>query len=234
MLKRWLTRSRKRAGVPLYLNVYDLSSVNGYLYWLGLGIYHSAVEAHGVEYAFGAHDFSSSGIFEVEPRSCPGFQFRRRIKLGTIQLDSKDFRVFMERIASEYNGNTYHLMVKNCNHFCNDVSLRLTGSAIPGWVNRLAKLGTLCTCFLPDDLRVTAVEVMFNGDNRHKSTQGSLAHSVDYCTKKSVRKCQTRGGSPSSQPMKQRHLSLKWKQLNLSNLKFRKLEQVDVSKNHEM
>ena len=94
-----------------------------------------------MEYAFGAHDFSSSGVFEVEPRSCPGFKFRKSIQLGTIKLDSKEFREFMVQIANEYNGDSYHLMVKNCNHFCSDVSVRLTGCAIPAWVNRLAMLG---------------------------------------------------------------------------------------------
>lgn len=29
---------------PVYLNVYDLTPVNGYVYWAGLGIFHSGVE----------------------------------------------------------------------------------------------------------------------------------------------------------------------------------------------
>ena len=29
---------------PVYLNVYDLTPMNGYMYWTGLGIYHSGVE----------------------------------------------------------------------------------------------------------------------------------------------------------------------------------------------
>ncbi|KAG5020946.1 hypothetical protein JHK87_016801 [Glycine soja] len=29
---------------PVYLNVYDLTPMNGYVYWAGLGIYHSGVE----------------------------------------------------------------------------------------------------------------------------------------------------------------------------------------------
>ncbi|KAK6946209.1 PPPDE peptidase domain [Dillenia turbinata] len=41
---------------PVYLNVYDLTLINGYIYWAGLGIFHSGVEVYGVEYAFGAHD----------------------------------------------------------------------------------------------------------------------------------------------------------------------------------
>ncbi|MQL82767.1 hypothetical protein Taro_015239 [Colocasia esculenta] len=53
---------------PVYLNVYDLTPMNGYVYWAGIGVFHSGVEVHGVEYAFGAHDYSTSGVFEVEPR----------------------------------------------------------------------------------------------------------------------------------------------------------------------
>ena len=29
---------------PVYLNVYDLTPMNGYVYWAGLGIFHSGVE----------------------------------------------------------------------------------------------------------------------------------------------------------------------------------------------
>lgn len=32
------------ANTPVYLNVYDLTPMNGYLYWAGLGIFHSGVE----------------------------------------------------------------------------------------------------------------------------------------------------------------------------------------------
>ena len=33
-----------RGNVPVYLNVYDLTPINGYAYWFGLGVYHSGVE----------------------------------------------------------------------------------------------------------------------------------------------------------------------------------------------
>ncbi|KAL2649834.1 hypothetical protein R1flu_017962 [Riccia fluitans] len=140
--------------VPIYLNVYDLTPMNGYVYWVGLGIFHSGIEVHGLEYAFGAHDFPTSGVFEVEPRSCPGFTFRRSILLGTTDLSPQDFRRFIEAVADDYSGNTYHLIVKNCNHFTNDVCCRLTGKEIPGWVNRLAGIGLFCNCLLPESLQV--------------------------------------------------------------------------------
>lgn len=57
-------------------------------------------------------------------------------------------RILIEEMASEYHGDTYHLISKNCNHFTDNVSLRLTGRSIPGWVNRLAQLGNYSVLIL--------------------------------------------------------------------------------------
>jgi hypothetical protein len=143
--------------VPVYLNVYDLTPINGYIYWLGLGIFHSGIEAHGAEYAFGAHDYPTSGVFEVDPRHCPGFTFRTSVVLGTTDLSPLEFRSFVEQCADEYYGDTYHLIAKNCNHFTDDLCRRLMGKSIPGWVNRLARIGYACNCLLPEGLQVSAM-----------------------------------------------------------------------------
>lgn len=104
---------------------------------------------HGLEYGFGAHEYSSSGVFEVEPRSCPGFIFRRSVLLGSTDMSRSEFRLFMEQLSAKYHGDTYHLIAKNCNHFTDEVSMQLTGTPIPGWVNRLARLGKRAsTCVL--------------------------------------------------------------------------------------
>uniref|UniRef100_A0A0C9S3X8 TSA: Wollemia nobilis Ref_Wollemi_Transcript_28260_1456 transcribed RNA sequence n=1 Tax=Wollemia nobilis TaxID=56998 RepID=A0A0C9S3X8_9CONI len=153
-----VSSKRVRSGsVPVYLNVYDLTPMNGYIYWFGLGVYHSGVEVHGVEYAFGAHEYPTSGVFEVEPKQCPGFTFRKSILIGATDFGPEEVRNFMEQLAGEYNGNTYQLIAKNCNHFCNDVCLKLTRNSIPRWVNRLARIGLLCNCVLPVGLHVATV-----------------------------------------------------------------------------
>ncbi|TKY64613.1 DeSI protein [Spatholobus suberectus] len=143
--------------VPVYLNVYDLTPINGYAYWFGLGVYHSGVQVHGVEFAFGAHEYSSTGIFEGEPKRCEGFTFRKTILVGKTDMGPGEVRAVMEELAAEYRGNAYNLITKNCNHFCNDACLRLTGNAIPSWVNRLARIGFLCNCVLPVTLNSTKV-----------------------------------------------------------------------------
>jgi hypothetical protein len=99
------------------------------------------VTVHGSEYSFGAHDHPSSGVFEVEPKNCPGFIYRCSIFIGHTNLNPLEFREFIQRMASEYHGDTYHLISKNCNHFTDDICIRLAGKSIPCWVNRLARLG---------------------------------------------------------------------------------------------
>ncbi|RAL49361.1 hypothetical protein DM860_012794 [Cuscuta australis] len=143
---------------PVYVNVYDLTPVNGYFYWAGVGVFHTGIEVYGVEYAFGAHEHPTSGVFEVEPKQCPGFKFRRSILMGTTFLDPVQVRQFMERQSANYNGDSYHLITKNCNHFCQDICHKLTGNNIPKWVNRLARIGSLCNCILPESLKASALQ----------------------------------------------------------------------------
>jgi hypothetical protein len=155
--------------------VYDLTPINGYVYWIGLGIFHSGIEAHGAEYAFGAHDYPSSGVFEVEPRRCPGFTFRSSVPLGTTDLSPLEFRSFIEQCADEYYGDTYHLIAKNCNHFTDDLCQRLTGKSIPGWVNRLARIGYTCNCLLPEGLQVSVMDTtpQFRHGEEHEFGEGT-------------------------------------------------------------
>ncbi|XP_072992346.1 deSI-like protein At4g17486 isoform X2 [Typha latifolia] len=157
MFSKVRSASEIRGNAPVYLNVYDLTPMNGYVYWAGLGIFHSGVEVYGVEYAFGAHDYSMSGVFEVEPRQCPGFRFRKSILIGTTCLDPIQVREFMELQSVNYHGDAYHLITKNCNHFCKDICYKLTGNSIPKWVNRLARIGAVCNCILPEALKISAI-----------------------------------------------------------------------------
>jgi len=168
MLCQMVSRKRKTGTVQVFLNVYDLTPINGYAYWFGLGVYHSGLQVHGVEYAFGAHEHSATGIFEVEPKMCPGFTFRKSILVGRTDMGPKEVRAFMEKLAVEYSGNTYNLITKNCNHFCDDACIRLTGKPIPSWVNRLARLGFLCNCVLPAGLNETKVRHVRSDDKNYE------------------------------------------------------------------
>lgn len=62
-----------------------------------------------------------------------------RWNLGS-DLDPLQVREFMEIHSLNYNGDTFCLVGKNYNHFCEDICKRLTRNFIPRWVNRLATM----------------------------------------------------------------------------------------------
>ncbi|KAI3727160.1 hypothetical protein L1987_66970 [Smallanthus sonchifolius] len=176
-------KCRKEVSVPVYLNVYDITSMNGYAYWLGLGVYHSGVQVHGVEYAFGYHDQMTTGIFEGEPKHGEGFTFRKQILIGWTEMNLREVRGIMEELAEDYKGISYNLITRNCNHFSNVVCVRLTGKSIPSWINRLARIGFLCSCIIPVSIRSTKVGIEDNKVHNEEETiklTSSSSRSASY------------------------------------------------------
>ncbi|KAL8232293.1 hypothetical protein R6Q57_002071 [Mikania cordata] len=96
---------------------------------------------HGVEYAFGYHEQSTTGVYEGKPAEWEQFTFRKQILIGWTEMSLPEIRGLMEELAGDYKGNSYELITRNCNHFCNDACIRLTGNPIPTWINRLARIG---------------------------------------------------------------------------------------------
>jgi len=134
---------------PVFLNVYDLHHANLYGYPVGLGAYHSGVEINGKEYAFGGHNYSFTGVFDIEPRSACGAIFRESVLLGETPLSGSEIQTIIDELSVEFVGNSYHPFSRNCNTFSNELSLRLFQTPIPGYVNRLPYLGSLFSCLIP-------------------------------------------------------------------------------------
>lgn len=138
--------------VPVVVNVYDMSEQNKWLYCLGIGIYHSAVEIHGVEYAFGAHDFQTSGIFATHPREAPGeVEWRTGIAVGETDLSPQEVQQLVRHLGHHYLGTSYHLLQMNCNHFTSDFCFELCHKRPPSWINRLAGMVVALHCLFPAD-----------------------------------------------------------------------------------
>ena len=61
-------------------------------------------------------------------------QFRESVVVGRTQLDAAEVQELVHALGSEFRGNTYHLLERNCNHFSDELVLRLTGRRAPLWV----------------------------------------------------------------------------------------------------
>uniref|UniRef100_A0A1I7XL27 DUF862 domain-containing protein n=1 Tax=Heterorhabditis bacteriophora TaxID=37862 RepID=A0A1I7XL27_HETBA len=106
---------------PVRLNVYDMYWLNDYASNIGFGIFHSGIEIYGVEYAYGGHPYTFSGVFENSPRDAEelgeNFKFRQSILIGETDFTAADVRELIKTLGQEFRGDKYHLISRNCNHF---------------------------------------------------------------------------------------------------------------------
>ncbi|CAF0759698.1 unnamed protein product [Brachionus calyciflorus] len=141
-----MSMSNTKGGEPIYVNIYDMYTMNGYTSALGVGIYHSGVEIYGVEYGYGGHPFPFSGIFEMIPKDTEelgeSFKFKESIEIGRTDFTKSEIEQIIALIGREFRGIDYHLINKNCNSFSSKFCKTLCGEDIPPWVNRLAYIST--------------------------------------------------------------------------------------------
>lgn len=146
---------------PVRLNVYDVVTeedpalvprLNDWFGIVGVGVFHTGVEVHSTEYAFGGHVEATSGIFEVEPRVCPGVRFRSSILLGRTALSPAQTTAIIRRLgAADFLGTSYSLISHNCNHFSAALCAELgVAKRFPSYVNRLAVIAAGVSCLLPE------------------------------------------------------------------------------------
>lgn len=160
---------RTRMSTKVFLNIYDLSPINQYLYPIGFGgLYHTGVEIMGTEYTFA----SGSGIFNATPKYAPGAIFREQIELGIYDGSSLELNKVLDELRNgKFGPNDYNIVERNCNHFANTLCYKLLNKQIPGYINRLADIGMCCSCLLPKSMLKNAPV----GDT--SSTSGSTTSS---------------------------------------------------------
>ncbi|KAG6514360.1 uncharacterized protein LOC121970102 [Zingiber officinale] len=109
---------------------------------IGLGgIFHSAIQVYGdEEWSFGFCE-QGSGVFSCPPSRNPMYTYRERIVLGETDCSIFDVNMMLRELSQAWPGQSYDLLAKNCNHFCDTFCERLGVPKLPGWVNRFANAG---------------------------------------------------------------------------------------------
>jgi Fe-S-cluster-containing dehydrogenase component len=86
---------------------------------------------------------SGTGVWEQTPceEIVEGIKFREQLFIGMCTLSDFQIASIIAEMKEKYQGNSYHLINRNCNHFTDDLCMRLCGTHIPGFVNRVANIG---------------------------------------------------------------------------------------------
>ena len=193
-----------RHAEPVVVNVYDLSPSNEYLIHVGLGFYHSGVEIHGVEYTF-----SNDGVQRHGPRQAQA-PFRCAIKISTIKMSSMNVdRVVSDLSATRFRPGTYDLRTKNCNHFAEALCLELSRTSPPGWINRIACIGSYCDCLFPNSNNTQASAIsrprnVFGGHGYTLASSGSSVTTTNTATTTTSTSSKSPSSSSSSSSIKDR------------------------------
>lgn len=104
------------------------------------GIFHGAVEVYGKEWSFGYCE-SGSGVFPCTPMRNPMYNYRESLTLGSTDLSRLSVDTALLELSREWQGASYDLLARNCNHFCDAFCERLGVDKVPPWVNRFANAG---------------------------------------------------------------------------------------------
>jgi len=144
--------SQEREPIPVVLHVYDVSQNPG-VKWLNSvlahpyaplkfgGVFHVGVEIHGKEWWFGACPFGT-GVASSKPHAQTEHHFRQTLEMPSTQLSKVEIGSVLRALTAEYTGPSYHLLRRNCVHFASEFCRRLGVGEIPGWLCRLADLGS--------------------------------------------------------------------------------------------
>mmetsp|Transcript_85739 Transcript_85739/g.276707 ORF Transcript_85739/g.276707 Transcript_85739/m.276707 type:complete len:289 (+) Transcript_85739:54-920(+) len=140
------TQPQLTKGAPVVLHVYHLSGkrrikfTNQILRLFGTGVYHAAVEVHGLEWSFGAKRFGT-GVFSCVPTGCGAHTYKKPYLVGYTSLSVDQVQGLVDKMADEWQGRDYELLRRNCTHFSRDFCERLGVGAVPSWVTSLAAAG---------------------------------------------------------------------------------------------
>jgi hypothetical protein len=108
------------------------------------GAYHVGVEVYGLEWSFGGSDVGT-GVYMVHIGTSTLGNLRSREVLGRTRKSPEEVFEILGDMRKKWRGAQYHLLARNCVHFCKTFTQRLGFARTPDWINTLADTGAALT-----------------------------------------------------------------------------------------
>mmetsp|Transcript_13333 Transcript_13333/g.30408 ORF Transcript_13333/g.30408 Transcript_13333/m.30408 type:complete len:389 (+) Transcript_13333:104-1270(+) len=132
---------KEEDGPNVFCNIYDIVPLfnrSTQCLMPRWSVYHTGVEVYDLEFSFGGHSGSSTGVFCARPGSVKGATFRKAVAVGRTSLDPLELRQKVAEIAKHWPGNSYDAFTRNCNVFADFLCRELTGTGAPSYINGFA------------------------------------------------------------------------------------------------
>mmetsp|Transcript_66175 Transcript_66175/g.190950 ORF Transcript_66175/g.190950 Transcript_66175/m.190950 type:complete len:456 (-) Transcript_66175:151-1518(-) len=146
---------KEEVRMPVFLHIYDVShedqihKLNKVLAHKRSplkfgGVFHAGIEVNGLEWSFGMslHE-TVPGISCSLPKKHSQHRYRQTIQLRDTRCTAEEVAELISQLIEDYPGDDYDLLRRNCCHFAQDFAKRLGSGPMPGWVQRLAKVGAM-------------------------------------------------------------------------------------------
>lgn len=120
-----------------------------------------------------------TGVYWTKPRTePPGGTFKCEILHGFTLHPQAQIESIIKEASEEFQGTSYNLLSKNCNHFTQYLCEKLTGRTGPGWLNRAASIGVALPCVVPKEWIAppdfdTADGELYTDNDEHRSNENS-------------------------------------------------------------
>ncbi|TVY89527.1 DeSI-like protein [Lachnellula willkommii] len=167
----------------IIINVYDLlppGRLASMLWTVGASLLHSGIVINKREYAYGGHDKRGmTGVYWTKPKSePPGGTFKCEILHGFTVAPQDEIDAIVKEASDAFQGTSYNLLTRNCNHFTAYLCEKLTGRPGPSWLNRAASIGVALPCVVPREWIAppdfdTADGELLDDDEHNDSHEGS-------------------------------------------------------------
>ncbi|CAN0301361.1 unnamed protein product, partial [Hapterophycus canaliculatus] len=82
-------------------------------------------------------------------RAAPGARFREAVGMGSFTGGSRALADAIDSLREDFGPDRYNVLTRNCNTFSSALCEELVGRPIPGYVNRLAWMGSWFSCLMP-------------------------------------------------------------------------------------
>lgn len=189
-----------QSSLPIYLNIYDITSFNKLLRIFGIGIYHTGIQIFDTEFAFYPGNFDQTGITEEVPFSNQKIKFLKQIKLGETKLSFNEIEEIISELKIEYIASSYDAFEKNCNHFTNEFSKKLLNQEIPKNINRISFLSKFLKCFLSENFvyggakpvrhrKTDSVNIAKNQKKKKRVDETLKQNSLNYIKNRPTAQC---------------------------------------------